>query len=84
MAYVPKKKQDNVPNGTKKKNNDAEFAKGVFVSQVDTKYGAIVKLGINVELFCENEISETGFVNIELKANKDGKWYAVLQKKFEK
>lgn len=35
-------------------NNKQEFAKGVKATKVETKYGDIIKLGINLEQFCEN------------------------------
>lgn len=76
MAFTPKKKET--------KKQDVEFVKGLFIKTVETKFGEILKLGFNIENFCENEISETGFINIELKKNKDGKWYAVIQPKLDK
>lgn len=58
----------------------AEFAKGVNVKVVDTKFGEIIKLGINIEPFVEqNPINEAGYINIELKKAKSGKYYAILQ-----
>lgn len=68
----------------KKQQNDAEFAKGVSVKVQETKFGDIIKLGVNVEQFLENEPNEAGFINIEIKKSKAGKMYAVLSKPIEK
>lgn len=57
----------------------AEFAKGINVKTIKTKFGEIVKLGINLEQFCEgNEVNESGFINVELKKSKAGDFYAVI------
>lgn len=53
-----------------------EFAKGVFVKEVAG--GKIINLSINVEQFCENEINEGGYINIDLKKSKSGKLFAVI------
>ena len=66
---MPKKQQQ---------QNDMEFAKGVSVKVQETKFGDIIKLGVNVEQFLENEPNEAGFINIEIKKSKAGKRYAVL------
>lgn len=65
-------------------HNEAEFAKGVSVKVQETKFGDIIKLGVNVEQFLENEPNEAGFINIEVKKSKAGKMYAVLSKPIEK
>lgn len=62
----------------KKQQNDMEFAKGVSVKVQETKFGDIIKLGVNVEQFLENEPNEAGFINIEIKKSKAGKMYAVI------
>lgn len=62
----------------KQQQNDMEFAKGVSVKVQETKFGDIIKLGVNVEQFLENEPNEAGFINIEIKKSKAGKRYAVL------
>lgn len=67
-----------------KKQNDMEFAKGVSVKVQETKFGDIIKLGVNVEQFLKNEPNEVGFINIEIKKSKAGKMYAVLSKTIEK
>ena len=66
---MPKKQQQ---------QNDMEFAKGVSVKVQETKFGDIIKLGVNVEQFLENEPNEAGFINIEIKKSKAGKMYAVI------
>ncbi len=57
-----------------------EFAKGVSVKVQETKFGDIIKLGINVEQFLGNEPNEAGFINIEVKKSKSGKMYVTLSK----
>lgn len=61
-----------------------EFAKGISVKVQETKFGDIIKLGVNVEQFLENEPNEAGFINIELKKSKAGKMYATISKPIEK
>ena len=65
-------------------NNKQEFAKGVKATKVETKYGDIIKLGINLEQFCENEVNDKGYINIEIKTSKQGQPYVVIQKQQEK
>lgn len=62
----------------KKQEQTSEFAKGISVKVQETKFGDIIKLGVNVEQFLENEPNEAGFINIEIKKSKAGKMYAVL------
>lgn len=61
-----------------KKQQEIDFAKGVSVKVQKTKFGDIIKLGVNVEQFLENEPNEAGFINIEIKKSKAGKRYAVI------
>ena len=68
----------------KQQQNDMEFAKGVSVKVQETKFGDIIKLGVNVEQFLENEPNEAGFINIEIKKSKAGKMYATLSKPLDK
>lgn len=68
----------------KQQQNDMEFAKGVSVKVQETKFGDIIKLGVNVEQFLENEPNEAGFINIEIKKSKAGNMYAVLSKPLDK
>lgn len=57
----------------------ANFAKGVRVKSQQTKYGEIIKLGINLEEFSENPINERGYINIDiLRAKETNKPYAVI------
>lgn len=65
-------------------HNETEFAKGVSAKVQETKFGDIIKLGINVEQFLENEPNEAGFINIEIKKSKAGKMYAVLSKPLDR
>ena len=66
------------------KQQQQEFAKGVKATKVETKYGDIIKLGINLEQFCENEVNDRGYINIEIKTSKQGQPYVVIQKQQEK
>lgn len=68
----------------KKQKADVEFVKGLSVKQVETKFGDIIKLGVNLEQFCENEVNENGFINIEIKKAKSGNYYAVVAQQFNK
>lgn len=77
MAFQPKKKQTSG-------KSQQEFAKGVSVKVQETKFGDIIKLGINVEQFLEMEPNDSGFINIELKKSKAGTLYAVEVKPQEK
>lgn len=56
----------------------SEFAKGVKVSVQETKYGEIIKLGINKEEFMQNPFNERGWVNIDIFTSKEGKKYAKI------
>lgn len=63
----------------------AEFAKGINVKVVNTKFGEIIKLGVNLEQFGEqNPINERGYINIELKKAKNGEYYVTLQEEATK
>lgn len=61
-----------------------EFAKGINVKVQETKFGDIIKLGINVEQIMENPINEAGFINIELKKSKAGNLYATIARPIDK
>lgn len=67
-----------------KKQQEIDFAKGVSVKVQETKFGDIIKLGVNVERFLENEPNEAGFINVEIKKSKAGKTYAVLAQDLKK
>lgn len=56
----------------------SEFAKGIKVSVQETKYGEIIKLGINKEEFMQNTFNERGWVNIDILTSKEGKKYAKI------
>ena len=56
-----------------------EFAKGVNIKAVKTKYGEIIKVGINLEEFANNPINERGYINFDiLRAKETNKPYAAL------
>lgn len=67
-----------------KKQQEIDFAKGVSVKVQETTFGDIIKLGVNVERFLENEPNEAGFINFEIKKSKAGKMYAVLAQDLKK
>ena len=51
-----------------------KFAKGVNVKTVETKYGEIIKVGVKLEDFKQNPVSETGYINFDIKQGKKGKY----------
>lgn len=53
------------------------FAKGVSVKIVKSKYGEITKVGINLEKIGENDCSN-GWLNFDILKSKEGKPYAVI------
>ena len=53
------------------------FAKGVSVKIVKSKYGEITKVGINLEKVGENDCSN-GWLNFDILKSKEGKPYAVI------
>ena len=53
------------------------FAKGVSVKIVKSKYGEITKVGVNLEKICENDCSN-GWLNFDILKSKEGKPYAVI------
>lgn len=69
---------------TDKNNQQQEFAKGIKADKVETKYGDIIKLGINLEAFCENEVNDRGYINLEIKTSKNGRLYVVVQENSKK
>lgn len=74
---MPKKQEKH------EKHEQQDFAKGLNVKVQETKFGDIIKLGINVEAVMENPINEQGFINVEIKKAKSGKLYAVLARQLE-
>ena len=67
----------------KQEKHEQDFAKGLTVKVQETKFGDIIKVGINVEAVMENPINEQGFINVEIKKAKSGKLYAVLARQLE-
>ena len=53
------------------------FAKGVSVKIVKSKYGEITKVGVNLEKICENDCPN-GWLNFDILKSKEGKPYAVI------
>ena len=60
--------------------SDKQFVKGFKVKSQETKYGEIIKCGINVNEFCEgNLMNDKGWINFDIKRGKEsGKLYAEL------
>lgn len=57
--------------------NKKQFVSGVSIRPQATKYGEILKIGINLENF-KNNPQNNGWVNFEILKNKEGKYYAVI------
>ncbi len=57
---------------------EREFANGINVRAIDTKYGQLIKLGISKEGILNNPYNDRGWVNIVLKTGKSGKMYAEI------
>ena len=62
---------------------EKQFAQGVNIKSVATQYGDIIKVGINTTKIFENPISESGWLNFDIKKSKTGTYYAELQQKKE-
>ncbi len=59
--------------------SEKQFVKGLNIKTKTTQYGDIIKIGINVSDFCEqNPMNERGYVNFDIKKGKSEKWYAEL------
>lgn len=56
------------------------FAKGVKIDAIQTKYGEIIKCGINVNEFCDgNLMNDKGWINFDIKRGREsGKLYAEI------
>lgn len=54
------------------------FAKGINTKTIKKENWEIIKLGFEVDKFCDNPINERGYINIVLKRSKKGEWYAVI------
>ena len=59
---------------------DEDRVKGVYLDEIETKYGTITKVGINLEQFAENPINDKGYVNFEIKRSKKGNIYSTLNR----
>lgn len=57
--------------------NKKQFVSGISIRPQATKYGEILKIGINLENF-KNNPQNNGWVNFEILKNKEGKYYAVI------
>lgn len=55
-----------------------DFAKGVKVKTVQTKYGEIIKIGVKLEEFEDNPITDSGYINFDIKTSKNGNKYAEI------
>lgn len=59
--------------------SEKQFVKGFKVKPQETKYGEILKCGINITEFCDNnKMNDRGWVNFDIKKGKSGNWYAEL------
>lgn len=57
---------------------EKQFANGITVKAIETKYGQLIKLGINKDSILNNPYNERGWVNIVLKTGKSGNMYAEI------
>ncbi len=57
--------------------NKKQFASGISIRPQATKYGEILKIGINLENF-KNNPQNNGWVNFEILKSKEGKPYVVI------
>lgn len=66
-------------HNARKDKKMANFAKGVNLKSVKTKYGEILKVGIKLEEFANNPINDRGYINFDiLRAKETNKPYAAL------
>lgn len=63
---------------TKKQENVCKFVEGMNVKHTETKFGDIIRVGVNLEQFCNNEVNDRGFINLEIKKGKYGNYFAVI------
>lgn len=70
--------RDNVIKKRRKKMTEQNFANGMNVKVVPTKYGEIIKIGVQIEKFSKNPINDDGWINIDILTSKNGKKYAVV------
>lgn len=60
---------------------DRIFADGLKITAKDTQFGTIYKFGIKAEQFMDflaKYINNKGYVNLDMKQAKSGKWYLEL------
>lgn len=57
---------------------EKNYANGVLIKAIETQYGEILKVGVNLEKFNENP-NVKGWVNFDIKKSKSGNYYAELQ-----
>ena len=57
---------------------ERQFANGINVRAIDTKYGQLIKLGIHKDSILDNPYNDRGWVNIVLKTSKAGNMYAEI------
>lgn len=62
----------------RKEHKMVDFANGVKVKTVQTKYGEIIKIGINLDEFAKNPITDSGYINFDIKMSKKGNKYAEI------
>lgn len=62
----------------KKQENVCKFVEGMNVKHTETKFGDIIRVGVNLEQFCNNEVNDRGFINLEIKKGKSGNYFAVI------
>lgn len=57
---------------------EKNYANGVLIKAIETQYGEILKVGVNLEKFNENP-NVKGWINLDIKKSKSGNYYAELQ-----
>ena len=60
---------------------EKKFIDGLYVDVKTTQYGDIIKLSFNCEKFTnfmKQNMSEKGYIKVDILSKKDGKKYAVL------
>lgn len=55
---------------------EKQFANGIIVRPIETKYGQLIKLGINKESILNNPYNDRGWFFVALKTSKSGNMYA--------
>ena len=57
--------------------NQQDFTQGIKIKSIQTKYGEILKVGINTNEIFNNPVNEQGWLNSDFKKSKNNTWYAV-------